>query len=449
MNPASGEHQLAELAMLADAPQQSASVCVVGAGPSGLVTVKALRDVEIACDCLEREDDVGGNWYFGSAASSVYSGTRLISSKRLTELADFPMPEAFPPYPSHQQALTYLREYAQRFDLYASITLGKSVTRVEPASSGWHVHVAGEASPRVYERVILASGHHWSPRWPNYPGKFVGEILHARDFKHPDVLRGKRVLVVGAGNSGCDIAVEAAQHAESALISMRRGYHFLPKFLAGFPVDAMGLWLQQWGVPLAVRRLIAWRYSRIALGDPQLFGVPKPDHRLFETHPIVNSQLLYYLGHGAIRVKPDIAELAGDTVRFQDGTSEPLDMIIYATGYDVSFPYIDQQHLNWRDGLPQLFLHAFHPQRDDLAVIGMIQPNGALWPLAELQAKIAAAFISAARDGRLSAAWFGKLKAQSSPAAASGIRFDRSPRHALEVDYYAFRQCLRNILKRF
>jgi cation diffusion facilitator CzcD-associated flavoprotein CzcO len=234
------------------------------------------------------------------------------------------MPDDYPPYPSHAQALAYLRAYARQFGLYEHIEFGRMVTQVAPVEGGeaWEVSVAGEERPRRYRGVVIANGHHWDPLWPDYPGRFAGEVLHARQYKSAEQLRGRRVLVVGAGNSGCDIAVEAAQHAEAAFLSLRRGYHFLPKFLLGAPVDGGNAFLHRWHAPLWLRRWITGWLVHIAQGPLERYGLPAPDHALFETHPIVNSQLLYWLGHGKIGVRPDVQELAGDRVRFIDGREE-------------------------------------------------------------------------------------------------------------------------------
>lgn len=433
MPPARSEHRL----------------CVIGAGPSGLATVKALRDRGLACDCFERQDDVGGNWYFGKPNSSVYRSTHLISSKRLTEFKDFPMPKDYPPYPSHVQVLEYLRAYAREFRLYDDIHLNRSVERIEPDQGGWIVKLAEETAPRHYARVFIANGHHWSPRWPTFPGALTGETMHAHDYKSPEVLAGRRVLVIGAGNSGCDIAVEAAQHAAAAFISVRRGYHFLPKFMHGKPIDILGLNLQRLRFPLWLRRLISAALVRMVLGPPQRFGLPRPDHKLFETHPIINSQLFYQLGHGRIRAKPDAAQFDGEEVVFVDGSREQVDLVIFATGYDVRFPFIDESLMNWRDGFPDLHLFAFHPERDDLFVIGMIQPNGGLWPLAELQATLAAAFVDADLHGARAAEEFRQQKRAKRAQLDGGIHFQSTPRHRIEVDYFTFRNELRNLLAQF
>ena len=428
--------------------------CVIGAGPSGLTTLANLQAAGVDVVGLEREDDVGGNWYFGRPESSVYRSAHLISSRRLTQFRDFPMPDTYPAYPHHTQVLAYLRDFASHFELRNRIEFGKTVVAVTPNDDdSWQVQVEGEPSARKFAGIIVANGHHWSPRMPSLPGRFAGEVIHSHEYKSPEVFADKRVLVVGSGNSGCDIAVQAALHADAASLVMRRGYHVLPKFFAGRPIDETGIWMQKWGFPLWSRRLVARLAMRTAVGPHFRTGLPQPDHRLFETHPIINSQLAYCLGHGQLSIRPAIKTCEGEKVYFADDTLAEYDLIVCATGYDVRFPFLDESLLNAQagesGGLPELFLHAFHPQRDNLHVIGMIQPNGGLWPLAELQAKLAAAFIAANQKGSPVADWFRELKRQPSPDTSGGIRFADSPRHQLEVDYYTYRKTLLKLLQRF
>jgi cation diffusion facilitator CzcD-associated flavoprotein CzcO len=429
--------------------QNFQNFCVIGAGPSGLTAAKNLKQRGISLDCFEREDDVGGNWYFGKPCSSVYQSTHLISSKRLTEFTDFPMPDEYPPFPSHQQVLEYLRAYARKFGLYDDITFRTSVLRVEPAGDGWDVTLSDGQPPRRYRGVIIANGHHWDPLMPEFAGGFDGQMIHAHDYKTPDVLRGRRVLVVGAGNSGCDIAVEAAQNATATFHSLRRGYHFLPKFLLGKPIDVCGERLLRWRLPLWLRRTVSSVLVKVALGSPQRYGLPKPDHKLFETHPIINSQLLYYVGHGAIRVKPHVERLCGDRVRFTDGSEEQVDLIVCATGYKLSFPFIDQQHLAWHDGQPQFYLNVFHPRHDHLFVAGLIQPDSGLWGLADYQSQLIASFITSIERDPPTAAWFRRLKATAHEDLGHGIDYVDSPRHAIEVEHFSYRERLKRLLKKF
>ncbi|WP_233200398.1 flavin-containing monooxygenase [Blastopirellula marina] len=423
---------------------------MIGAGPSGLAVLKNLLQFGVQCHALERETDVGGNWNFGKPSSSVYESTHLISSKRMTAYEEFPMPASFSSYPSHREALDYLRSYAREFDLYSQIELGTAVNHIAPiAPNSWEVQVAGEETPRKYAGVIIANGHHWDPMSPEIAGTFQGETMHARQFKFSEQLRGRRVLVVGAGNTGCDIAVEAAVHADAAAISMRRGYHFVPKFIRGKPSDIVGDRVRSWYLPEFLKRAIVKHSIAFALGKPEKYGLPRPDHEIFATHPIINSQLPYYVGHGRVQVFPDIEKFDGDEVVFVDGRRQAFDLVIFATGYKLSFPFIDMQELNPQEGTPRLFLHAFHPDRDDLFVAGMIQPNSGQWPLTELQAKIMARFIAAQQNNPAVADWFRALKHASGVGLPHPQEYVASPRHRLEVDYYAYRETLRKLVRRF
>jgi hypothetical protein len=468
----------------------SEKYCIIGAGSSGLAAAKNFLAAGIPFDCLEREDDVGGNWCFGKPASSVYASTHLISSKGLTEYTDFPMPEEWPEYPSHEQALEYFRSYAQHFGLYERIEFNTGVEWVEPAihhpsgslpsagrageggraghtlqpppltpphkgegngeisSDAWLVRLrSGEV--RTYRGVVIANGHNWDPRWPEYPGEFAGKVLHSSQYKTPDVLRGKRVLVVGGGNSGCDLAVEAAIHAKSALWSTRRSYPILPKFFRGRPIDQCGelaLWLH---MPLWMRRLAGGLVSHIVLGPAWRTGVPKPDHKLFESHPIINSQIHHHVGHGNLQLRPDVARLDGGRVRFVDGRADEIDLIIYATGFRVTIPFIDEQHLNWRDGAPRLFLNVFHPQRDDLFVIGLIQPASGQWGLVDYQSQLVAKYLQGLANNLPPPDWFRQLKAAETPDLGNGVKYLATPRHALEVEYYSYRRRLKKLIARF
>ncbi|HEX4149621.1 MAG TPA: NAD(P)-binding domain-containing protein [Pirellulales bacterium] len=421
--------------------QQSQKYCVLGAGSSGLAVVKNFAAAAVEFDCYEREDDIGGNWHFGKPGSSIYQSTHLISSKRLTEYPDFPMPDEDAEYLHHSRVLAYLRAYARHFGLYERIQFNTAIERVEPDGDQWLVTLAG-GQQRRYRGVVIANGHNWDPRLPNYPGKFAGQILHSSQYKSADVLRGRRVLVVGAGNSGCDIAVEAAQNAERTLHSLRRGYHFLPKFVGGKPADVVGERMLRWRLPLALRRTVARVLMRLLVGPPTRFGLPRPDHRLFETHPIINSQLPYYVGHGDITIKPDVAELAGDCVRFVDGSQERVDVIVYATGYQISFPFLDSRHLNWRDGRPQLYLNIFHPQHETLLFCGLIQPDSGQFGLVDYQAQLMARVITARERGTAAARRFNGEIAAASQDLGAGIRYLHSPRHALEVEHFSYRRRL-------
>lgn len=424
-------------------------VCVVGAGSSGLAAAKNLLDLDMPVEVFEREDDLGGNWNYGKPNSRVYRSTHTISSKRGTEYTDFPMPAHFPDFPHHSQIMQYLRDYAAHFGLHRVIRFQRGIERIEPHRAGqaWDVPFP-DGEVRRYGAVIIANGHNWSPKWPEYPGRFAGTAMHSAQYKTPDIMAGKRVLVVGAGNSGCDIAVESAQNAARTFHSTRRGYHYIPKFLLGRPTDHMHDELHRLGLPLALRRWIIKLIMKIAVGSPRRFKLPRPDHKLFETHPIVNSLLVYYLGHGDIVPKPDIKLLDGDTVEFSDGSREVIDLIIHATGYNIVFPFIDNEWLNWHDGRPRLFKNVFHPQFDNLLVAGLIQPDSGQFGLVDWQMKAAALFLRARRDNAPAADYLCQLKKDWHEDLGAGIRYKESSRHLVQVEHWSYRQGLEKLVHR-
>ncbi len=422
--------------------------CIIGAGSSGLVAAKNLLQHGIPCDVLERESEIGGVWNYASPNSSVYRSTHLISSKPMTEFTDFPMPEDYPDYPHHTQVLEYFHAYVRAFNLRPHIGFNAKVERLEPSAGMWLVTLAS-GETRRYRGVIIANGHLWDPNYPEYPGEFNGRVLHSKQYKTPDILADKRVLVVGAGNSGCDIAVEAAQHAQQAFLSVRRGYHFIPKFMFGKPADQVGEIGLKLRIPLPIRRTLNTFLLHKIYGQPEDFGLPAPDHKLYESHPIVNSQIYYYLGHGDLKAKPDVQKLRGDKVEFIDGSLERIDVIVYATGYKISFPFIDKQYLNWQDNHPKLFLHIFHPQYDNLFVAGMLQPDSGQWGLVDYQTQLIAKFIKAQKTNPRKAEAFRKLKRKAEGASNGRIRYVDSLRHKLEVEHFSYRQRLKKLIKMF
>lgn len=421
--------------------------CVVGAGASGLTAIKNFLQAGFEVDCLEREEDLGGNWNAALPCSRVIASTHLISSKRLTEYVDHPMPEDWPEYPSHRLVLDYLRSYAEKHSLNDSIEFGEGVRRISApfgAGDGWLVELES-GQRRRYGRVVIANGHNWDHAFPKWSGRisdtpFCGLEVHSGEYKTPDKLAGKRVLVVGGGNSGCDIAVESSQHAEATRLSLRRGYHFLPKFFHGTPIDRCGERLLRWRVPIALRRLLARVAVFFLMGTRAGTGLPKPDHKLFETHPTINSQLVYQLRHGDLEVRPDVERLTATGARFVDGREESFDAIIYATGYRLSFPFVDNKLLNWREGRPDLYLNVFHPDRDDLFVVGMIQPDSGLWGLADRQARLVVEYLRRKDQGSASALAFEQRKQRN--ARRASIEYVDSTRHLIEVEHFSYRRAL-------
>ena len=423
------------------------TICVIGAGAAGLSAARHLKASSIPFEVVEREGDVGGIWDASLPHSPVYRSAHMISSKPLTEFPDFPMPREYPDYPSHTQALAYLRAYARQLGLYEYIRFGQTVDRAERTAGGeWSLRFA-DGSARTYTGLVVAAGVHWIPSTPEVPGRFDGEIIHSCRYKTPEIFRDKRVLVVGAGNSGCDIAVEASHHAARTFLSVRRGYHYIPKYAFGRPTDQIGEMSLRLRVPLFIRRPLNQLVLKAVVGSPEQFGLPRPDHRLLESHPIVNSQILLALGQGDVLPKPDLVELSSRGACFKDGTTEQIDLIVFATGYQPTFPFLDPAHANSPDGRPNFYLHVFHPTYENLFILGVLQPDSGVWQLMDLQARAVAGYIRASRGDGTAARKVRALKQGRAPDLGGGIRYLRSERHRYEVEHSSYARRLRGLIR--
>lgn len=348
------------------------AICIIGAGPVGISAARALRSKGISYDQFEASDQVGGNWRHG-----VYRSAHIISSKRTTEYPDFPMPADYPDFPSADQMLDYLDQYVDHNHLRENIIFNTKVEKVEAAANNlWNVTLSNGES-RLYEGVIVCNGHHWDRRWPSYDGKFEGEMIHSKDYRDPAQLRGKRVLVIGGGNSACDIVAEASRVAEQAHLSIRRGYWFLPKTFYGTPTAEM---LDTW-MPVWMQRIYLSILLKVAIGDYRDYGLPKPDHKIFEHHPTINTELLHYLKHGKIAPHPDIKLFDGKTVEFVDGKKAEIDLIVCATGYNVSLPFLDPSLVEVSGSVVRVRWGMVAPKHRQLYIYGWAQARYGFGPL--------------------------------------------------------------------
>jgi hypothetical protein len=427
------------------------TVAVIGAGPSGLAAAKNFKDRGFEVTVFEAGAGIGGNWRFSESEghSSVFETTHIISSKFTSQYADHPFPGDYPDYPSHTQLLAYFESYAERFALAPLIRLGHLVQRCEPlgehGAQGWCVTVRnahGVESTQDFDALVVANGHHWKPRWPEVPGSFAGQWLHSHQFKRATPFAGRRVLVVGGGNSACDVAVETSRVSARTDISWRRGYRLVPKFLFGMPIDA--LFHRKTGIHLLPR---AWRVKifqkalDLIQGRNEAAGLPAADHDIGQTHPTVNSELLYFVRHGKVGPKPDIARLDGHTVHFKDGSQADYDAIICATGYWIDHPFFDKSLFDFSEGPVRLYLRMLPEHWQRLWFIGLFQPLGCIWPGAELQSKLAAA--------QLAGLWSAPTDMKAAidrELAAPDWQQVTTPRHTVTVDDMAFRQRLRQAL---
>jgi dimethylaniline monooxygenase (N-oxide forming) len=434
----------------APAEALTARVCVIGAGSSGIASCQVLDARGIAFDCFEVGSGVGGNWRYenDNGMSSAYRSLHINTSRDAMGYATFPMPRDYPDYPNHFQIARYFDAYVDHFGFRDRISFRTEVTHVEPEGSRWRVRWrdldgGGERSG-LYEAVMVANGHHWDARWPEppFPGQedFAGEQIHVHDYREPDVLVGKRVLVLGIGNSATDLAVESSRVADATFLAMRRGAWVIPKYIQGQPTDELATDLVT-RLPLAVQRTFYKRMLKTAVGHPTDFGLPAPDHKLAEAHPTISSDLLPRIGHGDIAVKPNIAEFTGGrTVRFDDGSTEEIDVIVYCTGYKITFPFFDPELLEAPDNRIPLYRRVVHPALEGLYFIGLVQPLGAIMPIAEAQSEWVADLL----EGRVDLPDHERMRRViAREDARMAKRYVASKRHTIQVDFLPYMRTLR------
>jgi cation diffusion facilitator CzcD-associated flavoprotein CzcO len=418
---------------------------LIGAGPMGLAMAKVLREQGIAFQGFELHSDVGGLWDIEAPRSTMYESAHLISSKTMTEFTDFPMREEVAEYPSHREMARYFREFAKAYDLYRDYAFNCEVLKAEPlgkSGDGWRVtwrDGEGQEQSARFAGVLIANGTLSEPNIPQFKGQFDGEIIHSAQYRRPEQFAGKRVLIVGAGNSGCDIAVDAIHHGMSCDISLRRGYYFVPKYVFGRPADTLGGAVT---LPMWLKRRVDGFLLKWFVGNPQKYGFPTPDYKLYESHPVVNSLILFHAGHGDLKVRPDIERLDGKTVHFTDGSQAEYDMILTATGYLLHYPFIDKAWLNWQGAAPHLYLNCMHPERDDLFVLGMVEASGLGWQGRHEQAEMVARYIRGLREGRTSALELQVEKAAGYARATGGVAYLKLARMAYYVDKATYRKAV-------
>jgi hypothetical protein len=422
-------------------------VAVIGAGPSGITALKNLLDQGINAIAFDRNEEVGGNWIYSEneSHSSVFETTHIISSKTLSQYEDFPFDEFEPEaadYPSHDTLRRYFQAYAQKFNLYPNIrfgTLVKQCLRLDDHT--WQVtsEKNGVETTDTFTHLVVSNGHHWKPRYPEYPGEFTGEFIHSHNFKKADPFAGKRVLVIGGGNSACDVAVETSRVSKSTAISWRRGYQIVPKFFFGQPSDKFAE-TSKW-LPIKIRGFFNKILLRIMIGDNSQYGLRPLTGPFGSTHPTINDELLHKIRHGKVKTRLDIKRFEGNQVVFEDGKIEEYDTVIACTGYWLSHPFFDKDFIDYSKGPVPLYLKMFHPEFQNLYFIGMFQPLGCIWPGAELQSKLMAQ--------ELAGNWkrpdnIGKLceKEVTNPH----YRQVDSPRHTITVDYHLFVKALKKEL---
>ena len=425
-------------------------VCIIGAGSSGIAAAKTFHQAGISFDCFEKGSGVGGNWRYGNdnGMSSAYRSLHINTNRNIMAYSDYPMPGHYPMFPHHSQIVQYFDSYVDHFGFRDKIQFSTAVEGVCRTASGAYQVTTDMGLTRVYKHLVVANGHHWNPRYPDpaFPGTFTGETLHSHYYKLPEQIRGKKLLVVGIGNSAVDIACEAArQYGDVVTISTRSGAYIMPNWLMSMPFDSLVNPIIS-RLPLAVQRRLLGLSLWLARGRQEDYGVPIPKRPLLTEHPTISQDLLYLAGRGLITIKPNISRFEGQQVVFENNTRDRFDMIIYATGYKVSFPFFKTDFFNVEQTNDlQLYQRVVHPDFDGLYFLGLIQPLGAIMPLAEKQSM-----------------WLAKLicgechlpdkvqmgRSIQEHAAQNNRRYKQSSRHTMEVDFYPYRQSIEREMRR-
>ncbi|MFT6447551.1 flavin-containing monooxygenase [Pseudophaeobacter arcticus] len=415
------------------------TVCLIGAGPAGLAVARALTLKGVEFDHFDAGSKVGGIWDIQRDDTPMYDSAHFISSKTMSGFEGYPMPESYPDYPRHDKIEAYIMDFANAHGLTDNIRFNTKITDLEKLEDGaWRVAFS-DGTSKAYLGVICATGTQWTPRMPELKGQFDGALLHSSVYKSPEMFTGKRVLIVGAGNSGCDIACDAAANAREAYISMRRGYYFIPKHIFGKPADVFDK--ESPNLPLWISRPIMTFLLNKLVGDTTKLGLQKPDHKLFESHPLMNAQLLHYLQHGDIAPKVDIDRLDGKEVLFKDGSRIEVDLILCATGYSQKQGFA-RDYFDYRGGRPQMFLQIFNRRHKNLFGISHIETNSGAFKMFDQMALMLANYLRDQIDGKPSVAKMDRHIASSEPDLSNGIRFVKSDRHTGYVNSDTYKKYL-------
>ena len=414
---------------------QLPTTAIIGAGSSGIAAAKALHERGLQLHCFEASDRVGGNWVFANknGMSAAYRDLHINTSRERMEYSDFPMPKTYPDFPHHTHIAAYFDSYVDRFGFRDRIRFETAIERAEQRPDGTWELTDSRGAKRAYDMLIVANGHHWDARWPEpaFPGsdEFTGVQLHAHDYRDNELLRGRDVVVLGMGNSAMDIAVESSQVARRTHLAARRGAWIIPKYLFGRPLDQLAT---NPHTPIWLAALVFELVLRFHTGPLERYGLPRPDHRIGQAHPTISGRILDTIIHGDVTPRPNIARLGADWVQFADGTRVHADVVIYCTGYRISFPFFDPGFVSAPDNRIELFRRVFAPGDRSVAFVGLLQPLGAIMPLAEAQGQWLADYL----HGRYHLPPRRALEADiRREAERMRKRYVASKRHTIQVDF--------------
>ncbi|XP_041913817.1 flavin-containing monooxygenase 5-like isoform X1 [Alosa sapidissima] len=431
-------------------------VAVIGAGASGLTCMKCCLDEGLEPVCFESSDDIGGLWRFKENPepdrASIYHSVIINTSKEMMTYSDFPIPAHFPNYMHNSLIMDYFNMYTDHFQLRQYIQFQTRVLQVKQRpdfsrSGQWEVETEardGKRESHIFDAIMVCVGHHCHPRMPlsDFPGidTFKGKYFHSRDYKAPEEWRGKRVVVVGIGNSGGDISVELSRMTKQLFLSTRRGAWVMNRVADnGLPLDLVLNRLTRLIQKILPRDFICdvvekrlnYRFNHA------MYGL-QPKHRVYHQHPTINDDLPNRILSGTVQVKPNIKEFRSSSVVFEDGSVEhDIDLVVFATGYSFSFPFLPAHVLSVSENKTSLYKHIYPPGLEcpTLAVIGLIQPLGAIMPISEMQARWATRVFKGLNKLPSMSVMMKDIKCKEEAMAK---RYVTSSRHTIQVDYVPY-----------
>lgn len=309
--------------------EQHTPTLVIGAGPAGLAVSACLKERGAAFILLERAAEIGASW------RRHYERLHLHTAARHSSLPGFGFPTGTPRYPSRDQMIGYLIEYARRFGI--APRLGEEVLSLQARAGEWLAET--RTGPYRSQNVVVATGFNavpWTPAWRGQE-RFKGPILHSLEYRHGEPFRGQRVLVVGFGNSAGEIAIDLHEHGAHPTMAVRGPVNIIPRDILGIPISSVSLLLSR--VPTRLADALAPGISRLATGDIGRFGLtrarvsPMTQIRVHARIPLIDIGTLELIRRGHIQIRPDIRSIAEHEVTFAGGVRGEFDAIVAATGF--------------------------------------------------------------------------------------------------------------------
>lgn len=423
-------------------------VAVAGAGAGGLSAARHLLADGHDVTVFEMGSCVGGLWVYGNdnGRSAAYASLHINSEPMVTHYRGYPFPEGTPLFPSHREITAYLEAFARETGVMERIRFRSRITRIEPVDgrpgNGWRVHLDG-GEPADFDAVVVATGHQAIPAHPEFKDRFEGEYVHSASYREPEPFRDRRVLVVGLGNSGLDIAADLAPVAARTVVAARSPVLIMPRMVFGVPsARILGRINRPW-VPWVVQRQVMRTLSWIFHGSMEQWGLRTPTTR---THPASNATFMAQVAYRRITIRPGVQDVRGRTITFTDGTAEEVDVVIAATGYEIDLPFLGPEVSPVKERRIEVYERVLHPDWPQLYFVGFFNVSGgANISMMDVQSEWVAALVS------------GRVAPPSRAEMLAGIeeekrflaeRFPKAARYGLELDPVRYRRRVAAELRR-